>query len=248
MPVSVYILPGTGFPMGGDGVCEAFAARLDPARFDARILSYPAAFGAPMSWARSRDIGRQVLIDAIRSTSNLVALAGFSQGAGIAGDLAAEIGRGEHPFLEVVGCALIADPGRPIGGGMPGSPVVGGYGIAGERPVLGVPTWWAAAEGDPITALPAGSLLRTVADVAEYYSLADSAQAFQWGQHLVDRAKAGQWQRWWSIENWRSWGGALQYAYNYLPVGGRHGRAYVAEGLAARLADVVNREVTSDGR
>lgn len=242
MTTNVYILAGTGFPAGGDGVCETFAAHLDE-RFFPQIIRYPAAFGSPMSWAQSRAAGRQALIDAIRGSDRLAVIAGFSQGAGIAGDLAAEIGRGELPDLEVVGCALIADPGRPVGGGMPGSPVVGGYGIAGERPVSSIPTWWAAAEGDPITALPAGDLLRTVADVADYYSLAGPVEAFQWGEQLVTRAKAGQWQRWWSIENWQSWGGALRYAYNYLPAGGRHGRAYVAEGLCVALAQVVNEAI-----
>ena len=243
MTITCLWLPGTGFSTGPDIISQTFGAALDE-RFEFKPLQYPAAYGtAEMPFAESVAIGKQILIDAIRATPNVAVIGGYSQGAGIAGTLAAEIGRGELPDLEVVGCALIADPGRLAGGGMPGSPVVDGYGIAGERPIAGVPTWWAAAEGDPITALPAGDLLRTVADVADYYSLAGPVEAFQWGEALVERAKAGRWQRWWSIENWRSWGGALQYAYNYLPAGGRHGRAYVVEGLCVKLAAAVNEAV-----
>lgn len=241
---SVLWLPGTGFSTGPDAVSSAFGAALDPYRFQFESLRYPAAYGtAGAPYAESVEIGKQVLIDAIRATPCRAVIGGYSQGAGIAGSLAAEIGRGEHPDLEVVACALIADPGRPAGAGMPGWPAASGYGISGERPIEGVPTWWAANEGDAITSLGAGSPLRSIADLSEWYSLRSPGDAFEWGQHLVDRAKRGQWQRWWSIENWRSWGGALGYAYNYLPAGGRHGRAYVVEGLCARLADVVNREV-----
>lgn len=243
MTINAFILAGTGFPDGGDGICETFLAHLDE-RFFPQIVRYPATFGGTRgAWARSRAAGRKALIDAIRSTNNLALIGGYSQGAGIAGDLAAEIGRGALPDLEVVGCALIADPNRPPGGRLPGELPASGYGIAGSRRIDNVPTWWAAAEGDPITALPVGSPLRSIADIAEFYSLASPADAAAWGQALIERARAGRWQRWWSIENWQSWGGAARYAYNYTPLGGRHTRAYVDEGLCVRLAEAVNREV-----
>jgi hypothetical protein len=244
--VTVYTvlwLPGTGFSTGPDIISSTFGAALDPYRFEFQSLRYPAAYGsAEMSYAESVRIGKQVMIDAIRATSYRAVIGGYSQGGGIAGDLAAEIGRGEHPDLDVVGCALIADPARPRGAGMPDWPTASGYGIAGERPISGVPTWWAANEGDPITALPPGNPLRSIADLSEFYSLRSPGDAQQWMQALLERAVQNRWQRWWSIENIRSWGGAAAYARGYL-VDGRHGYDYIHRGHAVHLAGVVNAEV-----
>jgi hypothetical protein len=244
--IDVLLLPGTGYPHGGDGVCETFMRALDPAKFRARIVSYPATYGGlQLAYGDSCAIGRLVLLRAIGDTANKVVIGGFSAGAKIAGDVAAEIGRGEHPHLEVLGCALIADPERPQGAGMPGRPIIGGYGIGGQREIEGVRTWWSAAVGDPITALGAGSPLRSIADLTEFFSVADPVAAQRWGADLLDRARRGRWQQWWNPMNWSTWAGAVRDAYNYLPTGGgRHGPAYVLEGLCTALAEVVNREVT----
>lgn len=239
MTIDVLWLPGT-FHRGGDGISDAFAECLDD-RFCFRYVDYPADFGTAVPYAESRAVGRQALIDAIRATPNLVVLGGFSQGAGIAGDLADEIGRGLHPDLEVVGCALIADPARPPRSGMPHRPPAPGYGITGAREVYGVPTWWAAAVGDCITALPAGSPLRSIADATEFYSLRDAPAFFFWMQSLLDRARSDRWQRWWSIEHVRSWGGAVRYARGYFE--GRHTLDYIRHGHAQALAEVINQEV-----
>ncbi|WP_330253066.1 PE-PPE domain-containing protein [Nocardia sp. NBC_00565] len=240
---SVLWLPGTGFSTGPDLISSTFGAALDPYRFQFESLRYPASYGSlEMSFAESKAVGRQILIDAIRATPYRAILGGYSQGAGIAGSLAAEIGRGEHPDLEVAACALIADPARPAGAGMPDWPVASGYGIAGQRPVDGVPTWWAANEGDPICALPVGNPLRTLADVSEYYSLRSPGDARQWMEKLLERASQNRWQRWWSIENVRSWGGAVAYARGYL-LDGRHTGDYIGRGHAVRLAQVVNEAV-----
>jgi len=240
MTVEVIWLPGTGFSTGPDIISSTFGAALDPYRFQFQSLRYPAAYGsAGMSYAESVRIGKAAMVEAIRATPYRAVIGGYSQGAGIAGDLAAEIGQGFWPDLDVVGCALIADPARPHGAGMPDWPTASGYGITGERPIEGVPTWWAANEGDPITALPSGNPLRSIADLSEYYSLRSPGDAIQWMERLADRARRNQWQRWWSIENWRSWGGAVAYARGYL-FDGRHGFDYVNRGHAHRLAEVVN--------
>lgn len=243
MTVDVLWLGGTGFGAGGDGVSDWFSRHLDRDRFQFRYVPYPGTFGNGPSYGDSREEGRRNLIDAIRATSNLACLGGYSQGAAVAGDLAGEIGRGELPDLEVVGCALIADPCRPRGAGMPAWPIASGYGIAGEREVSGVPIWWAANEGDAITSLPAGNPLRSIADISEYFSLAGPAAAFRWMQKLQDRAREQRWQRWWSIENWRTWNGAIAYAAGYL--GTRHTADYVVHGHAEQLAKTVNEAVAS---
>lgn len=246
--IDVIWLGGTGYGEFPEGVSAAFAKALDQDRFRFRYVRYPGSYGHPLSYAESVIEGRRLLLEAIRATPNLVVLGGFSQGAGISGDVAAEIAAGQHPDLEVVGCALIADPSRPEGAGIGRAPA-GGYGIEGQRPIFGpvkFPVYHAAAPGDPICALPEGNPLRSIADLTEWYSLSSPEAAFHWAQDLVDRARSNRWQRWWSIENIRTWGGAIGFARNYLPkpIGnGRHGEAYITEGFCRSLATAVNRGV-----
>lgn len=242
MTITCFWLCGTGFSTGPDAISTTFGAALD-GRFEFRWLPYPASYGERgVDYAESVAIGRQVLIDAIRATPNRAVIGGYSQGAGIAGGLAAEIGRGEHPDLDVMACALIADPSRPQGAGMPGWPTASGYGISGERRISGMRAWWAANEGDPITALPPGNPLRGIADMSEYFSLSSPGDAQEWMESLLARALSNRWQRWWSLENWQSWGGAVAYARGYLR-DGRHGPDYLTRGHAVRLARVVNEAV-----
>lgn len=242
--IDVLMCPGTGYPNGGDGVCETFMGALDLDRFAPRIVPFPATYGGPkMAYATSRAAGRRALLDAIRASDNQCIIGGFSAGAAVAGDVAAEVGRGDHPELEVVAAALLADPARPLGDGMPGRAVAPWFGISGPRPIFGVPVWWAAALGDPITSLGPGSPLRSIADLTEFYSLADPVAAFEWGRDLVDRAQRGRWQHWWNPANWSTWAGAVRDAVAYTPIGGRHGRAYVLEGYCHELAACVNAAV-----
>ncbi|MFD3748358.1 hypothetical protein [Nocardia sp. NPDC058633] len=239
--IDVLILPGTGYRFG-DGISLAFADALDPTVFRPRIVEYAAAYGGlDMPYAESQRAGRRALLEAMNGRC---VLAGYSQGAGIAGDLAAEIAAHMPGAIadSVLGCALIADPLRPIGAEMPHRPPAPGYGIAGTREVFGVPTWWAAAEGDPITALPAGNPLRSIADLSEWWSLASPADALLWGADLVEKCRTGRYQQWWSLANWRSWSGALAFARGYL-IDGRHTTDYVTHGHVQALADTVNREV-----
>lgn len=249
MTINVYMLGGTGFPEGGDGITETFLAHLDE-RFLGQVVRYPAAgFGTGgMSWAQSRAAGKAALQVAARASKHPVVIGGYSQGSGPAGDLAADIAAGKHPDLtgKVVGCALIADPKRPVGAGLPGERPASGYGIVGQRSIPKLPTWWAAVEGDPITSLRAGSPLRTIADTAGYFSLASPQDALAWGLDLYKRALNRDYQPWWSIQHWRDWGGATRDAWAYLPPpigGGLHTNAYVHQGLLVRLAEAVNRGV-----
>ncbi|WP_431954150.1 hypothetical protein [Nocardia lijiangensis] len=239
-PIDVLIMPGTWHPHG-DGIGAAFAASLDPDRFSSRIVPYPADYGRTMPYADSLVVGRKALIAAIEASNRRVVLAGYSQGAAIAGDIAASVGRGE--FAQVVACALIADPLRPEGKCLGVDP--GGYGIAGQRDVPNVPTYWVAAPGDPITALPAGNPLRSIADLSGYFSLSSPQAALRWGQSLIDVAGRRQLQRWWSPQYWRSWSGAVAFARGYL-VDGRHTDDYIRHGHAERLAQRLNAEV-ADG-
>ncbi|MET8774009.1 alpha/beta fold hydrolase [Nocardia sp. NPDC004654] len=229
-------MPGTWNP-NGDGISAVFAASLDPKRFNPRIVSYPADYGRTVPYVDSLVAGRKALIAAIEESPRRVVLAGYSQGAAIAGDVAASVG-GE--LAQIIACALIADPLRPTGKCLGADP--GGYGIAGQRDVPDVPTYWAAAPGDPITALPAGNPLRSIADLSAYFSLSSPQAALRWGQSLIDVATRRQLQRWWSPQYWRSWSGAVAFARGYL-IDGRHTDDYIRYGHAKRLAERLNAEV-----
>ncbi|MFJ2666224.1 PE-PPE domain-containing protein [Nocardia fluminea] len=242
--IDVLVVGGTWNP-GGDGVTGAFIDALNKAMFTPRMVPYPADYGSHVSYAESVAEGKRALLAAIDRSPNLVVLAGYSQGAAVAGDLAAEIGRGEHPGREVIACALIADPRRPAGKYL-GDTDPGGYGVAGERPIDGIPAYWAAAPGDPITALPAGNPLRTIADLSAFFSFANANSAIRWAQRMLDTATRNQLQRWWSPSNWSHWTGAVEYARGYL-FDGRHTSDYVRYGYARALAQALNRDV-AEGR
>ncbi|MFC6011390.1 PE-PPE domain-containing protein [Nocardia lasii] len=242
--IDVLVVGGTWNP-GGDGVTGAFIDGLNTSMFTARMVPYPADYGSYVSYTESVAEGKRALLAAIDRTPNLVVLAGYSQGAAVAGDLAAEIGRGEHPGREVIACALIADPRRPAGKYL-GDTDPGGYGVVGERHIDGIPTYWAAAPGDPITALPAGNPLRTIADLSAFFSFANANAAVRWAQRMLDTATRNQLQRWWSPSNWQQWSGAVAFARGYL-FDGRHTTDYVRHGHARALAQALNRDV-AEGR
>lgn len=237
--IDVLLLGGTWNPRGDD-ISAAFARHLDADRFAPRFVEYPADYGRAMSYTESRAAGRQAMLAALDEVTGSVVLAGYSQGAAIAGDVAAEIGRGELSYSNVLACALIADPLRPSGRCVGTDP--GGYGIAGERDVPGLPAYWAAASGDPITALPAGNPLRSIADLTGYFSLASPGAALRWGRSLLDAGTRHAMQRWWSLEHRRSWAGAVAFARGYL-YDGRHTDDYIRYGHVLRLAETINSEV-----
>ncbi len=237
--IDVLIVGGTWAPQG-EPVTDTFARSLDLARFAPRMVPYPADYGRQVPYAESSAAGKAALLEAIAAAPNRVVIAGYSQGAAIAGDVAAEIGRGLHPELEIEACALIADPLRPAGRCL--GPDPGGYGIAGQRWIADIPAFWVAAPGDPITALPAGNPLRLIADLTGYFCLTTPEDVTRWGRSLIDTALRRRLQRWWTPDNWSAWSGALAYARGYL-TDGRHTTDYVRQGHAARLAETINREV-----
>jgi hypothetical protein len=241
MTIDFFWLGGTGAGNWVEGVSAAFRDNLDD-RFTFHYLSYPASYGSP-AYGDSNATGRRILLDAIRDTPNRACIGGFSQGAAAAGDAAMEIGAGLHPGLELDAVALIADPLRPPGAGIPGVNPADGYGIAGARPIAGrgIKTYWAANPADVITSAGAGSPLRSIADFTEWFSLGSPEEADAWMRDLIARAKQRRWQRWWSIEHWQTWGGAAADAAGYLT--GRHTVDYVALQYCRKLATAVNRGV-----
>lgn len=244
----VLSLPGTGYPASADPITADFHSRLDSSRYEARVVPYPATFGGDeLSYEVSRTAGARALYEALDAlpSGTPVVLSGYSQGAVIAGDVAAEIAREQMFQYNIVACALIADGYRPGGVGLSVNlhNMVGiseGYGIAGERWVnAGHPTFWVSAWGDPICSLPAGNPLRSVADLVGWYSLKSPADAIQWGAKMLDAVITGQLQDWWAPWKWAGWAGALAFARGYL-FDGRHTHDYIRLGYTRVLADRLN--------
>ncbi|WP_322544440.1 alpha/beta fold hydrolase [Rhodococcoides fascians] len=233
--IDVLWLAGT-FNPNGEGISDDFLKRLDPKRFRYRYVNYDADYGRNVSYGESVKAGERALLNAVTACPGAVVIGGYSQGATIAGNVAAGI----HPrSAKVIGCALIADPLR--NGSHPTvSNNPGGYGIGGARPLWSpvIPTFQVAAWGDPITSLPAGNYLRSIADFSEFMGRDVNA----WAVNVLSKIVRGQVQPWWRWNNRRDWAEAGRWLRGYTQ-DGRHTNAYVTEGLTKQLADAVNREI-----
>lgn len=229
--IDILWLAGT-FNPNGEGISDDFLKRLDPKRFRYRYVPYPADYGREVSYGESVHGGEVALDRAVNECPGAVVIGGYSQGAAIAGNYAARVGRNK-----VIGCALIADPLRDglqttIG------PNPGGYGIGGARRINTIPTFRVAAWGDPITSLPAGNYLRTIADFSEFMGRDVNA----WAVNVLSKVVKGQVQPWWRWSNRRDWAEAGRWLRGYT-TDSRHTAAYVTEGLTRQLADAINRDI-----
>lgn len=222
---------GGTFNAQGEGISDDFLKRLDPKRFRYRYVPYPADYGKVVSYAESARLGELALARAVNECPGAVVVGGYSQGAAIAGNYAARVGRNK-----VIACVLIADPLRQ-GIRATVNPKPEGYGIGGEREIPMV-VKQVAAWGDPITSLPAGNYLRTVADFSEFMGRDVNA----WAVNVLSKIVRGQVQPWWRWSNRRDWAEAGRWLRGYSH-DGRHTTAYVQEGLTKQLADAVNRDI-----
>lgn len=229
-PTTVIRCRGIGEPLTGRTFLHDVTDQLHPAEFRAVELPWAATYG-PIpglhgpSFDESLAEGRALLLAAITEAPGKVALIGYSGGAMLAGDTAAEIGRGDHgPTIQnkVTAVALVADPAQPRGQAANGS-----FGVTGSRDIHGVPARWTWDERDPIPCTPELSPLRTIADQTAAMSLVDPAA---WTVDLLDRLRRGRWQpsawNWWDIAgSIRRYSEAAAQASYYLT--GGHVAAYI---------------------
>lgn len=192
----------------------------------ARVVRYPADYGLEVSYALSVAAGEAALERAIAESEGPVVLLGYSQGAAVAGNVAARL-RTVDGGGRVVGVGLISDPARHPRQYRPLPLQPEGYGCTGqrlidERQVTAYGTylkvWQLAAQGDPICCLPEGNPLRSIADLTDRMALGDFGG---WWRDVVEDFKRRRLQRWWSWRNWRTWAGAIAFARGMI-LDGRH--------------------------
>ena len=210
---------GVGEQRGAANSMLGGAARmLPPGRFAVVDLDYSASYGVvgPEPFGRSQEDGRRLLLHALGSLGPVV-LWGYSGGARLAGDIAAAVGHGQHPDVDLRAVGLVADPGRDRRQ-MTGQRRAG-WGITGERfiPSHRFPVWQLSAPGDGISELPAGNPLRSFADLTEYLG----GDLDEWFLDVAGKITSDRLQRWWDLENWATWLGATAWLKGYL-LDGRH--------------------------
>lgn len=188
--ITVIKCNGVGERQGDGNMLANVTKLLDPKRFVVKELPYSVSYGpvpAPLgsSFDTSLREGRTLLLDMIRRDPNPVVLLGYSGGAALAGNVAAEIGAWKHPDLDVRATGLISDPLRPYGWGGLGFGT--GWGIAGSRVIPGAARVWHMADpADVITCCPVNSPLRTFAAQSSAFSLVDP---IAWGWDLIDKLR-----------------------------------------------------------
>ena len=195
--ITVLVCRGIGEPMHTG--LPSYVTRLLTSRFRVIEVPWEATYGpfggglGGSSYDAALASGRLMLLEYIRRYPGAILLS-YSAGAALAGNVAAEIGRGVHPGLEVRAVGLLADPLRPKSVELPG------HGIAGERPIqASFPVWQVADPRDPIPCCTSEALY-TLADQSAAFSLVDPAA---WGWDLIDRLKNDRWQEVKRLQFWR---------------------------------------------
>ncbi|WP_127781685.1 cutinase family protein [Rhodococcus sp. X156] len=217
--VQVVFVPGTyetnpganpGAPAGLlAAVANPLTARFggDAGRVSTYFVPYLAQFNNPTPYLASEQDGVRAARAAIAETTKRCAttkfaLVGFSQGAAVAGDLAAEIGQGGAviPPEKLIGVGLVSDPNRNGAADRLIGPAVAGAGLGGPRPkgfgAVGDRVVTFCAPGDLICATPPSAtnlanLPATLALVGQYmqsnvhssyatYKVEGATSATQW--------------------------------------------------------------------
>ncbi|WP_206489310.1 hypothetical protein [Rhodococcus sp. KRD162] len=200
---------GIGEPYGTNSL-SGVTKNLDPKKYLIIELVWSAAFGPVPRWD-----GNSFTVNVLHAEHALLGLIakypgaillGYSGGAQVAGNVAAQIGEGRHPALTIRAVVLISDPSRHksqiIGVNRGGQGILGGRYIKSDRfQVLQF-----SAPGDPISELPEGNALADLAQLITSLSLVDVPA---WMEDLRRKALAGVlqfWKRsgvdWWNAYKW----------------------------------------------
>lgn len=122
-------------------VADAVASKFTPDKASIFFVAYPAQFTDLANYQKSEAAGVKATTDTIAATvarcpDASFTLAGFSQGAAVAGDVATQIGQGAGPVpaKKLLGVGLVSDPNRNPSTEKLIGPAVDGGGLAGARP------------------------------------------------------------------------------------------------------------------
>lgn len=244
--IPVIHLRGTNEPPDSrPGISTAFLDALDPTRFRPIWVEYPADYGMSVSFTESNVVGRARSLELLGKHPKSL-LTGYSAGAFIAGDLAADIAAGRVRGIRperLAGVALLADPKRPPGATAAGIPAAPGHGIAGIRTIPGIPAWWGTASLDGISALAADNPLRSAADLSAAFTLHPGG----WDEWAIDMYTRLIVRR--DLQLWRAfrlrpgrWIEAADALSGYL-FRGAHTLDYLRQDVCVRLAAAINQEV-----
>ncbi|WP_033189312.1 hypothetical protein [Rhodococcoides fascians] len=198
-------------------LCSLVTQELPPSRFRSVESNWLAQYGpipnlGGIAYKRAVASGVQETIELVAMAPGPVILLGYSGGAHVSGDAAAQLARGDHGTRmrdKIRGVGLFADPCNPPSDGVryPAQPKQ--WGIAGARHILGpFPVWRANDPSDVIPLCDEFSPLRTISDQTEGFSLVDPVG---WGVGLLGKLVAHEFQQ--VFVNWRDLNGVrLQYA------------------------------------
>ena len=219
--VQAVFVPGTGethvgadpaVPVGLlNSVADSIRASVDANRAGFYFVRYVADLPNPIAYQASEQAGVKATTDAIATTAAKCpaarfTLAGYSQGAAVAGDVATQIGQGAGPVSadKLLGVGLIADPNRDPKTEKLIGPPVDGSGLVGPRPknfgAVGDRVVTFCATGDLICATPdsARNLANLPAALAQIGQAINSQVHSSYGTYQVDSGKsATEW-----LANW----------------------------------------------
>lgn len=217
-------------PTAHSPVSEALRRTLDLSRVRFTYVDYPAQLGpatgiSDIALLPSVQAGARNIAAAVEASPYPAVVGGYSQGA-IAAWRFMHYLLPTLPSLDVRCCATIGDPYELAHGDRSG--------IAGPRRYRGpVPRRSVWATGDPIADLPAGSPLRSIADLTEYMSLRSWNDMVRWGTETIAKIPT-RLQRWWEPWRWSVLDDTEAEVRAYL--GTAHTLDYVTGGHVTRLA------------
>ena len=188
-------------------VADALRKNLGPDKVGFYFVPYLAQFGNPTPYPQSAASGVKATVDAMAATASKCpaakfTLAGFSQGAAVAGDVATQIGQGGGPISpdKLLGVGLISDPNRNTQTEKLIGPPVDGSGLVGPRPkdfgAVGDRVVTFCAPGDLICATPdsarnLANLPVVLAQIGNYMS--SQVHASYGGYQVASGTSATEW-------------------------------------------------------
>lgn len=205
----IFVLDGIGaFDGKTSNVIDRAAWRLQESLaehnrpFEVEWINWPASINpiGELTWSASTEVGVKNFEERVRQLEpqdRFIILA-FSGGNRPAHVWLERVAEWEPAMLErVLAVGLASDPYRPRGKQQAGMPMPGGWGLSGEweTPIMDR-TFWLAIPRDAITDARHDALLRTAADVIDYFP----GDLLRGLAKLVEEQNPNNWQLAWQLK------------------------------------------------